>query len=139
MFFIFHLNIYLEISFPYVSAWYSKARTGLWRFRWHHRFLKISSIILPSLFFHSVQPLMLPPKTNIPTELGELKEADTFNLYFQFVKAIFPLPRATCLCFSIASELHLRLISIFEPSRDVYKRQERGCLYHHGHFGLSKA
>ena len=44
-------------------------------------FLKSSSSVLPSLSFHSVQPFVLPPKTNIAAELGEENDTETVNLY----------------------------------------------------------
>ena len=39
-------------------------------------------------FFHSVQPFVLPPRTNIAAELGEVKETDTFNLCLLLTQTI---------------------------------------------------
>jgi len=49
-----------------------------------------SSNVFPSLFFHSTQPFVLPPSTNIAAELGDVKDTDTFNLYLPPISAILP-------------------------------------------------
>lgn len=68
---------------------------------WLYDFRNSSSKVLPSGSLHSIQPFVLPPRTNIAAELGEVKEIETVSLCLFPEIEISPFRAAVCRCSSI--------------------------------------
>ena len=90
----FHQVLYAVTDFTgeiYVFIAHVPHLFALFTVSFSHCYLRYSSFrVFPSLFFHSIHPLVLPPSTNMAAELGEVNGTETFSMYLLPLRRMSP-------------------------------------------------